>query len=113
MCMTVRYPTFSVFDAFMLVHWFMNQSGFEMDNLCQLLPDETLVELVPDLVWYINTSSSTHDTDPLAPANSLQRFHLKSPSSRQVLDVEGADQPSVIWTVVIVTIMHFLFELAR
>jgi hypothetical protein len=80
---------------------------------------EGYIELVPDLVWVKSHNPATLDhhytpgPDESDPILSHQipkfpdKFLLRSPPVLKVEDV------SIVWTAVIVTIIHFLFDFFR
>ncbi len=82
-----------------------------------LLPDYILVELVPDLVWFVNsTPPSSSSSDPINNhplPNSSPHPHRPPYHQQKDPHTFKDDAPSMIWTTFIVAIIHFLFEIAR
>ena len=85
-----------------------------------VLSDDGLVELVPDLVWYI--PDTPHPSQSKAQENLVfenvnfarftEKFRRKSTKVFDQISILE-EESSVVWTAVTVAIIHFLFEIFR
>jgi hypothetical protein len=113
--LTVLCETFALSHfLFYFVFVFVLFSGF-------VVLSDALVELVPDLVWYI-PDTPHHPSLSKAQENlvfenvQIPRFTEKFRGTpNKVLDQISnlEEESSVVWTAVTVAIIHFLFEIFR